>query len=216
MLIAIVGFFLLLSIVPAPGGFRLRSASLAALILLGWLLDPAGKASRRRKVARAVAATLAAGALLVVLHSWLRSRPEAASILTAPQGRIAFTRDDLPLFEEYSWIEQHTRQHDDVYEAIYPGIYFYLDLKDPTPLNMILSHGYTTQSQVADVIQSLEQRKVGYVLWEPAALNDRPVGEGAADDTLQPLREYLYSHYTLAKEFGTGYRMTQVWASAGE
>ena len=55
MLVAIVGFFMLLSIAPAPDGARMAVSALPALILLGWFLDSP------RQLARALAAAITAG-----------------------------------------------------------------------------------------------------------------------------------------------------------
>ena len=59
MLVAIVGFFMLLSIAPAPDFVRMAASVLPALILLGWLLDSP------RKLARALVVALTLGTLLV-------------------------------------------------------------------------------------------------------------------------------------------------------
>ena len=46
MLVAMVGFFMLLSIAPAPDLFRMAASVLPALILLGWLIDSPRKLAR--------------------------------------------------------------------------------------------------------------------------------------------------------------------------
>ena len=67
MLVAIVGFLMLLSAAPAPDWVRMAAVSLPALILLGWFLESP------RKLARTLAVVLAVGTLLVALHAIART-----------------------------------------------------------------------------------------------------------------------------------------------
>lgn len=193
MLVAIVGFFMLLSIAPAPDYVRMMASMLPALILLVWLSDS------RAQLSRACVVTLTVGTLLVAAYSLLESRPHAVGILKTPRGELAFTEPDA--YQETLWIQQHTQPSDYFYKPAYPDIYFYLNLRNPTPLSCIENDGYTTAGQVGKVIHGLEEHRVRYILWNTQVLNTLQSWENPADAHLGPLRNYLHSHYKLIKSF---------------
>jgi hypothetical protein len=191
MLVAIVGSFLLLSTAPAPSPIRVASSALPGIILLGWFLDSP------QKLARDIAATLTVGVLLIAPHAVARVQSREKWILTTPQGTMAAT--DPGLVERFAWIQLHTRPGEYFY-AVGPDAYFYLDLRNPTPLPRIKNNGYTTVEQVAEVIRGLEQHQPHYVLW-PSELGMAPDRENRPDDHLDPVRNYILSHYQKGKIF---------------
>ena len=193
MLVGIVGCFMLLSIAPAPDSARIAISALPALILLVWLLDSP------RNVCRVFVAVLTLGTLLTAIYSVAVSRPQPVGVLTTPHGKLAFT--DLNLYQEDLWIQQHTRPSDYFYEPLSQDAYFYLDLRNPTPLSSIQNNGYTPPKQVAEVIRGLELHQPRYILWSPQALDMLSPHEDPSDASLGPLRDYLHSHYKLVKLF---------------
>jgi hypothetical protein len=193
MLVGIVGLFMLLSIAPAPDSARIAISALPALILLIWLLDSP------RKVCRVSVAVLALGTLLTAIYSVAASRPQPVGILATPHGKLAFT--DPNLYQEDLWIQQHTRPSDYFYEPLSQDAYFYLDLRNPTPLSSIQNNGYTPPQQVAEVIRGLELHQPRYILWSPQALDTLSPHENPSDASLGPLRDYLHSHYKLVRLF---------------
>ena len=185
MLVAIVGFFMLLSIAPAPGDVRMAASMLPALILLVWFLDSP------RSVARRIAAVIGLGTLVVTTHSVGANRPHPVGILSTPHGNVAFI--DPVLYQEDSWIQQHTHPSDYFYESLWQDAYFYFDLRNPTPLSVVKQGGYTTPQQVAEVIQGIGKHQVRYLLcgdWvnDPGGI-DEP--RTLSDDFLGPLRDYI-------------------------
>jgi hypothetical protein len=200
MLVAIVGLFMLLSIAPSPGPRRMAVSELPALLLLGWLIDSP------RKFARALAAILAVGVLLVALHAVTRRRPIPVGILATPHGRLALT--DRDHYQELTWIQQHTPPSEYFYEAQDPGVYFYEDLRNSTPLPRIANNGYTIPAQVAEVVRCLEQHRVRYVMWSHEDLDTLPDWQNPSDDHLGPLRNYIRSHYQVVKVFADS---NEVW-----
>jgi hypothetical protein len=204
MLVAMAGSFMLLSVAPSPMSYRMAGSALPALILLGWLLDSP------RKLARALAPAFAAGVLLVALHAVARRQPIPVGILATPQGKLAFT--DQTAYQEYTWIQQHTRPAEYFYQASSPDSYFILNLRNPTPLPYILNSGYTTPGQVAEVIRGLEQHPVRYILWTPDDPDKIPKWEDPSDDHLGPLQDYIHSHYRRVKVFAD---FTEVWEKKG-
>jgi len=128
-----------------------------------------------------------------------------------PQGKVGLT--DRALYEKYTWIQQHTRPSQYFYEAGYAEVYFYLDLRNPTPLSEIQDTGYTTSEQVTEVIHGLEQHQVQYILWEPGNLSTLPGSANSSDDNIGPLRDYVQSNYTIAKVFSDS---DEIWERKAE
>ncbi|HMD83180.1 MAG TPA: hypothetical protein VKO18_00605 [Terriglobia bacterium] len=204
MLVAIVGAFLLLSIAPSPAPNRIAASALPGTILLGWLLDSP------RKIARALAAAIAMGVLLLALLAVVRKRPIPDGTLTTPQGKMAIT---IPSdYEEYTWVQQHTRPSEYFFEAVASDMYFRLDLRNPTTVPYITNCGFTTVGQVAEVIQGLEKHKVRYLLWEHGDLDAIPDWEDPSDDHLGPLLDYVHSHYQAVKVFTNA---DEIWERKG-
>jgi hypothetical protein len=193
MLVAIVGLFMFLSIAPAPDYVRMMVSMLPPLILLIWFLDSP------TRLARACVVALSVGTLFFAFYSGVASRLRPAGILQTPQGELAFTEPEA--YQETIWIQQHTHPSEYFYKASYPDIYFYLDLRNPTPLPCIENDGYTTRDQVAAVIHGLDLHRVRYILWNSKFLDTLQSWENPSDAHLTPLREYLYSHYTLIRTF---------------
>jgi len=191
MLLAIVGSFMLLSIIPAPSLFRMLLSELPGVILLGWLIDSPGK------LARAVGGALALGVLLVPPHAALVAQSMPKQILSTPQGRAAFT--NRVYYQECVWIQQHTRPLE-YFRAAFADVYFYLNLRNPTPLPYITNTGYTTVEQVAEVIRGVELHRPRYIAWSPSDVDDYSWRD-PSDDHLGPLRNYLLTHYRLVKVF---------------
>ena len=208
MLMAIVGSFILLSIAPAPDSPRIAVSALPALILLGWLLDSP------RKIARAFVVVFTLGTLLTALYSVAARRPSPVGILEAPHGEVAFT--DSTLYQEDIWIQQHTHPSEYFYEPLSQDAYFYLDLRNPTPLSSIENDGYNPPEQVAEAIRGLKQHQVRYILWSPQALDIPETSEHYPKDYLGPLRDYLHSNYTLVKVFSNGDGIWEKTAAQGE
>ena len=197
MLLALVGSFMLLSVAPSPSLTRVASNSLPGLILLGWFIDSPGK------LARTVAAGLTVGVLLLVPHAVLTAQSMEKQILSTPQGKVAFP--DPVAYEELVWIRDHTRPTEYFYDVAFAASEsFYLNLRNPTPLPFLTSEGYTTPEQVAEAVRSLKQHEVHYILvWLPDWL-----GIGRKDDHLDPLRDYICSHYRPVKDFADS---DEVW-----
>ena len=199
MLLATVGAFLLLSIAPAAGRFRMAVSALPGIILLVWFIDSP------RRLARILAAVLAVGVMLVVPFAVRKAQIVESNILTTPQGKLAVTYPGA--YEQYTWIQAHTRPSEYIYETAWADVYFCLDLRNPTPLPRVETNGYTTPEQVAEVIRGLEQHQVHYILW--SADQDLVTEEGnRSADPRGPLRDYVHSRYQRVKLFADS---VEVW-----
>ncbi len=205
MLVAIVGLFMLLSIAPAPDYVRMMASMLPPLILFIWLLDSP------RRFARAGVASLTAITLFAACYLVATRRPHPVGFLVTAQGTLGFTEQEQ--YVETLWIQKHTQPLDYFYKPAYPDTYFYLDLRNPTPLSCIENDGYTTPEQVTQVIHGLEQHQVRYVLWTPQVLDTIQSWENPSDAHLGPLRDYVHSHYMPVKIFPNG---DEIWEKMAE
>jgi len=199
MIVAIVGLFMVLSVAPSPTPERMSISILPALILVVWLLNE--KDNVRPSV-------LAAAFALVVFAGFLdvRHHPrKAIGFVTTPQGVLAICEPAAynvnSVYDEYKWVLEHTHAGDYFYEAGYPDMYFYLGLRNPTPLPYVVNNGYTTADQVEEVIRQLGEHKPRFIFWSIGDPLVVPAWERPTDAHLQPLLDYIHSNYTLAKVF---------------
>lgn len=200
VLLAIIGLFLFLSMAPAPAPPRIVPISLFGFILLVWLLDSRGK-DTHGKLARSLLVVCAVGVVVAAAYTVIWSRPDEAAILTAARGKIGVSDEGQDLIAEYQWVQQHTQPGEFYYEAEFPIITFFLDLRNPTPIPQITNNGYTTTQQVQDVIAGLERHRTHYIAWNVRYLDRIPDWENPSDAHLQPLRDYIRAHYNLVKVF---------------
>ena len=143
------------------------------------------------------------GVLLLVPHAVLTAQSMEKQILSTPRGKVVFLNPVA--YEELVWIQEHTRPTQYFYDISFAtSESFYLDLRNPTPIPFVTSEGYTTPEQVAEAVRSLKQHEVRYILvWLPDWL-----GIGRKDDHLDPLRDYIRSHYRAVKDFADS---DEVW-----
>jgi hypothetical protein len=205
MLVAIVGFFMFLSVAPAPASNRVMSGSLPAFILLGWFLDSP------RKKARALVAIWGVLTLVCVTYSMARFRPVVTDVLTAPHGKVAFQGGYGDVYQAYEWVQQRTKPGEYFYDPAFSDMNFYLDLRNPTPMPPLVNNGYTTPWQVASAINGLESHPTRYILWCSADLDPIPDWENPSDAHLGPLRDYIHSHYRLAKVLDGPDGRDEIW-----
>ncbi len=200
MLLAIVGLFLFLSVAPAPAVHRICAGALPAFVILGWFLDTPHRLDRALTRLLWVGTISAAILLVAVRQSHWRA------VLETPNGRLAMLHPEI--YEQSHWVRQHTRPGEYFFEASTAHSYFWLDLRNPTPVPFVNNTEYSRPEQVAAVVQSLETHRVRYVLWSPEDLDEYAPWSGPAGDHLGPLRSYLYTHYHLARTFANG---KQIW-----
>jgi hypothetical protein len=197
MLLAIVSSFMLLGVALAPSPIRMASSSLPSLLLLGWFLDS------RRKLARLVATLLTAGILLGIPYALIKARLAPTAMVRSTLGAFATTK--VGEDQEFRWIVQHTCPADFFFAPGEPKVYFYLDLRNPSPLPYVSYTGYTTAQQITDVIRALEQHETRYIHWPEV---DRVMAGRDPSDHAGPLRDYVRTHYHLVKVFAHG---DEIW-----
>ena len=203
MIVAIVGLSMFLCVAPAPNPNRMSVSILPALVLLVFLI------SRTVRVRRYI---FPAAVVLIVafgLHDVIRRLPGRDGTIVTPQGRFVTT--EQLTYDEYTWIQQHTRPGDYFYEADFSDIYFYLGLRNPTILPRAVTNGYTTAPQVSQAIGELEQHKPRFIFWgigDPLVV---PPWEDPADEHLQPMLDYIHSHYKRVQVYPNLGGSDEIW-----
>jgi hypothetical protein len=203
MLLTLVGLCLFLAQINSLSWLRLCSISLPGFVVLAWLVNSPGRASVAfRRLLWGV------GAAAMIAHP-LIARTEWRAYLNTPTGRVAFLDPDV--YEKFRWVAEHTRAGDPLYQASDCNLYFLLDLRNPARVPFITSSGYTLPDQVENVMASLHESPVRYVLWSvwlDVPYPDRAKTFDAA--RLAPLRDYLRAHFHLIRNFGPP-DYEQVW-----
>jgi hypothetical protein len=203
MLLAVVGFCMLLGVAPSASLTRMASSVLPGLILLGWFIDFPGK------LARILAGVLVVAVLLLAPHAVATEQSQEKHILAIRPGQLAVI--DPVSYEELVWIREHTRPAEYFYDMgfVDASEAFYLNLRNPTAMPFVTDDGYTTPEQVAEVIQSLKYHDVRYILLEPPP----DTGRNGKGDHLGPLRDYVHSRYRMVKEFANS---DEIWEKKAE
>jgi hypothetical protein len=198
MLLAMVGCSMLLSIAFAPSDTRVAACSLPGTILIIWFTDSLSLVGRK------LSAFLAGVVFLIAPFAVVASQSSHWVLFPTINGNIAIS--DPHVYEEYRWIQEHTRS-EEYLEGAPTEAYFNLDIRNPSPLIFLTDNGYTTTEQVGDVIQSLHQRQVRYVFWTSPGL-DTLSPLHTSEEHLGPLRKYVRTHYRMVKTFANS---DEVW-----
>jgi len=191
MLVNITGISLFLAVASAPSYTRLYTVSVPAIITLVWFC------TRLHRMGRKIMGLLAATALGLFCIKPVVTQARWKASLYLPAGRTAFI--DVAQYEKTKWVAE--REHPSAYFFGDELICFLLTLQNPARIPFLRPSDYTRPEEVQDLVQALEQHKVGLISWYPV-LDTSP-----ADDHLAPLRLYLLNHYHVAITFSNGHKM---------
>lgn len=139
-----------------------------------------------------IACTAIAGSLSWQMN-WSKNR-----IIETRRGKIAVDADQ-PLL---AFLESHTQPEDEVFVYPYQPIYYFAErLRNPTRYSYLLYH-FHTPAQFVDAMQSLERKKVQYVIIDTAMA-------GAEMSKIFPAYHHPDQSKLIAEPyFNTHYRMT--------
>jgi hypothetical protein len=196
VLLNLVGVFLLASVAPAPSYLRLSSVCLPALITLVYFASQAGVLEKGLLI------VLWTAGLTLALTAPIRRQHQWKAYLDLPIGRTAFLNPSI--WEEVRWVSERVRPSDLFFGD--QGISFALQLRNPAQVDSLTATDYTRPEQVADVIHSLEQNRVPYlVLWDFTDLESWDFAldgdNRGASNHLGPIINYISSHYHVVKRF---------------
>ena len=191
-LLTTVGLFEFFTIAYSPSWLRLCSVAFPGIIVFVWLV----KSSRRSLLT--VTNLLWVISLSVLAAQAVDVQLREQRWISSPAGPIAIR--DADRYEEYQWVQERTRPGEYLFQASDCDLYYPFKLRNPTEVPFLTASDYTRPEQVQQVITSLEQRRVRFVLW-PVWL-DVPMRLPFNKTTLEPLRGYLHSKYRLIRGFG--------------
>jgi hypothetical protein len=190
VLLAVIGVFLLGEVALSPNWLRIYAVSMPGIILAIGMISRMGSARRY-----AVGLIWAGIACLASAQLWARHHhPYVVS--EWPGGTAAVSPED---YEELHWITQHARPGEFFFQAIWPGMYLPLDLRNPLFLDAAGTNEQTRPEYIELAIQQLEEKKVRYVLWSQRLDDANAVHPG--EDHLGPLRAYLHNRYNRVRIF---------------
>jgi hypothetical protein len=189
-LLALIGVFLLAEVALSPNWLRIYAVSMPGIILAIVMVSRMGSARRN-----AVGLIWAGIACLAFVQLWARHHHPYV-VAEWPGGTGAVSAED---YEELHWITQHTRPGEFFFQAIWPGMYLPLDLRNPLFLDAAGTNEQTRPEYVELAIGQLEEKKVRYVVWSQRLDDANPLHAG--EDHLGPLRAYLHSRYNCVRIF---------------
>jgi len=219
ILLCIVGLFVFAGVALAPTTYRVSTVTPLGLILFAYLV------SEGKMLQRAVTVALWIVVAVAAVFQPLHAQSQQSWPLDLPRGRMVL---DSTYYEEFQWLSQRTIPGEFLFTAAGLEVLYPLALRDPAEVPYVETTDYTRPERVCNVVESLEANRVRFVLWDPAfdaktELHSREIPAGRLrgylrrayravktflggdyrpeGDHLGPLRDYLHSHYHLAKRF---------------
>jgi hypothetical protein len=185
VLIHLVGVALFLAVAPGPRFFRLCTVAPPAVLIYVWLVE-------RQPRVRAFLLPLswivvAAFGVLLPFHRQVGWH----AALDLPIGHTSFS--DRQLFDEFQWFSQHSSPGEMLFNDAALGLY--LSLNNPTATEFINYDETTRPEQASTLLAAIQRRPPQFIVLEPAT-----EAIPALDQT-RPFRQYVYTHYRLAKVF---------------
>jgi hypothetical protein len=179
---------------------RMAAVAMPGVILFVWSI-------RRSKVIP-VAAWCLTGVLMMgqaaatQLHQYV--------LIKLPTGEVKFQASDA---EEVGWLVAHTRPGDSFFEVANTRFYAPLELRNPTPVDVLGLTDITLPGWVDEVMEGLDKSRTQYVVWKSQTGN-WAISGGAygPNDHLEPLRRYMREHYARVIVFGNG---EEIWERDG-
>jgi Dolichyl-phosphate-mannose-protein mannosyltransferase len=195
-LLAIVGCSLLAELMFSLNWLRVYAVSMAGIILFVWLLNGTTRARRSLLVAIGI---VVAG--LAVQHVWSTQRHDYA-MAELPAGKCV---SDPQEYEKLTWLMKHTKPGDFLFDAVWPGVYIPLELRNPVFLD---TAGTTLNVEwFKQAVRQLDAKQVRYMTWV-GRLN-YPIDSRSPETAhIVPLRAYLHETYQLVHVFRDG---EEVW-----
>jgi hypothetical protein len=200
VLLSSLGVCLTLEVITRLDWNRMDAVAIPGVILCIWAVS---RAQKFKPILMAMCWCLVGWmaltqSLAIGIHHYRR--------LSLPTGPALFQQDEATEFE---WIMQHTRPGDSFFGVATMSYYTPLQLKNPSPVDVLLPYRVTLPEWVTLTISRLEQTQVEYILWSPKTgilhVEDSPSSE---EDHLGPFRYYLKSHFMLIKTFANG---DEIW-----
>jgi hypothetical protein len=199
-LLASLGVLQTIEVMAALNWNRMAAVAIPSMILTIYLIS---RQARPRGFLIPACWSILAGLSLakclpVMIHHYTR--------VTLPTGAALFEKQDA---EEVGWLVAHTRPGDAFFEVATTRLYAPLQLRNPTPVELLTTHSYTLTDWVSEVVLALDRSRTRYVLWsQPSGIGSVQRMHITESDHLDPLRTYLQDAYSCIWTFGNG---DQIW-----
>ena len=155
-LLTTVGLFEFFTVAYSPSWLRLCSVAFPGIIVFVWLV----KSSRRSLLT--VTNLLWVISLSVLAAQAVDVQLKEQRWISSPAGPIAIR--DADRYEEYQWVQEELSRAN-TFSGLGLRLYYPFRLRNPTEVPFLTASDYTRPEQVQQVITSLEQRRVRFVLW---------------------------------------------------
>ena len=200
-LLSSLGTLEMLEVVTALNWNRMAAAAVPSIILAVYLVG-SGKAERRRVVVASLWLILAT----LVLAKTIPIQLHHYSQVNLPTGPALLQNEDA---EEVLWLVHHTNPADFFFEAANTRLYAPLDLRNPTPVDVLTTTKITLPYWATEVVQGLEQSRTRYILWsEHSGIGSVKQMHTTPHDHLDPLRSYIQTKYARIQIFANG---DEIW-----
>lgn len=198
VLLSLLGLLLLLTIISRANWTRIYTVSMPALILLMRMVSR----NKRIQTPLAVACLIVLGCV-AAKQTWAtyRDNPRIADL---PAGRAALSEEK---YEKFSWLAQHTKPGDFLFQEEWLNVYPALELRSPAFVDGLWANEVTRPEYVDLTLQQLESRKPEYILITPG-LNTPDDPSKPWQDHLGPFFVYLKTNYVFVRSFAD---QDEVW-----
>jgi hypothetical protein len=196
--LSLVGLALFAEVALSPSWLRYYAVAMPGIILLVWVLGKSGRAGNVTLLLAWIGVAFFAGQQMIARqgHGYV--------VAHLPAGKAAVP---IETYEKLSLLLERTRPGDFFFQAIWPGLYFPLGLRNPAYLDIVGSGDECRPEYVERAIVQIEARRVQYVLWAPILERAEPGNERGYH--LEPLRRYLHEGYERAKTLVDGEELWQ-------
>jgi hypothetical protein len=196
VLLALLGVGQTLEVITMLNANRMAAVAMPGIILLVWI-------ARRSSFFR-VTAWCVAGALMIGLAA--AQQVHLYVTVKLPTGDVKFQTQDAA---EVAWLVDNTRPGDSFFEVVNTRFYAPLELRNPTPVDVLGPTNITLPRWVDEVVGGLEKSGTMYIVWGGDTSSNGVNGtKRRPGDHLDPLRQYMRDHYVRAIAFENG---EEVW-----
>lgn len=188
-LLSSVGVALTLEIAISLNWLRLFAVAFAGILLFVW------SAQQRGLLRRSTVAAIWLILVAMAVHQVIGTHRQQKFLLRLPAGQTAM---NVQAYEKLAWLAQHTSPGQSFFQVGWPGAYLPLHLHSPVFLDVISPEQHTRPEDIALAIRQLDAARTPFILWQSRL--DTPQGP----DIVEPLRNYLQGHYSIAHRFSDG------------
>jgi hypothetical protein len=175
---------------------RMAAVAMPSVILFLWMISQWNAARRLALIGCwcVLGAMIALQCAVMQFHRYPR--------VNLPTGSTFFQNNEA---EAAAWLALRTHPGDYILEVATTRYYAPLELRNPSPVDMLGATDLTLPEWVDEVVAGLKEHQVQYILWEPyAGIGTVSARHTALGDHLDPLRNYLEQNFRRIETFLNG------------